>query len=123
VAAKSAEAQETAPWRALMPFSYSDITQIFFTNLSCLVEPTRLSRLWATRVAAALQKLEAMARSTFSVLPAFRPGALGSGRSHAPPHLDKSDGYTQIKDIRAKVGVVLVLDTELPTLVSELGGF
>jgi hypothetical protein len=40
-----------------------------------------------------------------------------------PPHLDESEGYTQIKNIPAKAGVVLVLDTELPTLVSELGGF
>lgn len=43
--------------------------------------------------------------------------------STIPPHLDESEGYTQIKNIRAKVGLVLVLDTELPTLVSELGGF
>jgi hypothetical protein len=39
---------------------------IFCTNLSCFVLPTRLSRLRATRVPAARQKLEAIVRSTFS---------------------------------------------------------
>jgi hypothetical protein len=41
--------------------------QILCTNLSCFVLPTRFSRLRATSLEAARQKLEAIVRSTFEV--------------------------------------------------------